>query len=148
MSSQLAIDGTESEPEPIILEGFCKCGCGERVEGRMQYKDSHRQRAYRRRVKAEMERVGLPALPSLRAAGVSRPTQDRNGDAQSGQNGPQRTRSGLQVSYRKAAAQVAAIFVSQGEPADDALSLAEHMLAPALSPRQREVLDQRQRRNQ
>lgn len=143
MSGQLAIDGTESQPEPIIRDGLCACGCDEEVGVGMKYKNgAHRQRAYRRRVKAEMERVGLPPLPSLRAAGVSRPTNGRNGDAPVARKGAQRSRSGLQVSYHKAVEHVADSLEVVIGPRATAVRVAEHTLAKALSPRQRARLEQ------
>jgi hypothetical protein len=57
MTGQLTIDGTEGEPA-APREGFCACLCGEPVKDRKFVNGAHRQRAYRARVKAEMERVG------------------------------------------------------------------------------------------
>lgn len=146
--SQLAIDGTEETPEPVIRDGFCKCGCGDEVGFGMQYKNgAHRQRAYRRRVKAEMERVGLPPLPSLRAAGVSRPTDERNGDVPQARKGAPRSRSGLQVSYPKAIKAAIALAERIETCGGDRDELAGQFMEDALSPRQREVLQQRQERN-
>lgn len=105
--SQLAIDGSEQVPPLVFGDGLCGCGCGASLVGRSaraKYVDrNHAQAAYRQRVKREMERVGLPALPSLRAAGVSRPTIDHNGDAENVQKRAVRRKpSGAQVSYFKA----------------------------------------------
>ena len=85
-----------------------------------------------------MLRVGLPASPSLRAARVSRPTGSRNGDAETAGNGPQRRRSGLQVSYRKAVEVVTAeLGVSRLQ--------VEMALEQALPAKQRQTLEQRER---
>lgn len=142
MTAQLHLDGSQSPPEPVIRKGFSRCGCGDRVEGFMEYKPAHRQRAYRRRVKAEMERAGLPASPSLRAAGVTRGTTRRNGDAPEPRNGALRSRSGLQVSYRKAVEALAEHFISRGEPYP--YVLARNIVKSTLSPRQQEILNERE----
>ncbi len=146
MTAQLTIDGTPP-PEPVIRDGFCGCGCGERVIDRLYLMPSHRQRAYRRRVRVEMERVGLPASPSLRAAGVSRPTGSRNGDAENGGKQPQRRRSGLQVSAPKMADVVAELLASHTYTLtlEECRDIAEQEVRRALSARQREVLEQRER---
>lgn len=107
----------------------------------MEYKPAHRQRAYRRRVKAEMERAGLPASPSLRAAGVSRGTTARNGDGERAASGAQ-TRSGLQVSYRKTLLALEDHLTSRGELYPQIL--ARNILKECLSPRQREILNERE----
>jgi hypothetical protein len=140
--AQLHLDGSESPPAPVIRKGFCRCGCGERVEGMMEYWPAHRQRAYRRRVKAEMERAGLPASPSLRAAGVTRGTTARNGDGENVGNGALRSRSGLQVSYRKAVEVLAEHFISRGEVYP--YVLARNIVKSTLSPRQRQILQARE----
>jgi hypothetical protein len=155
--SQLHLDGSESPPEPVIRKGFCRCGCGDRVEGFMEYRPAHRQRAYRRRVKAEMERAGLPASPSLRAAGVSRGTTARNGDAPAVRNGAlrPRSRSGLQVSYRKAVEAACRAIVAwhngQALSGGDhttwdhiAQEIAEEQVRASLSPRQQQILNERE----
>jgi hypothetical protein len=139
---QLEIDGAPP-PEPVLREGFCACGCGEAVNGRKFVSGAHRQRAYRARVKAEMERVGLPASPSLRAAGMSRPTPPRNGDAENAGKQPQRGRSGMQVSFPKAVAILEDFFDDSGYAYTHRLAV--KLLAAALSDRQREQLRERKR---
>ena len=143
MRGQLSIGGGDQAAEPVVRDGYCECGCGRSVAG---WRDGTRfasaacrQRHYRKRVKAEMERVGLPASPSLRAAGVSHPARARNGDAESAPNTPQRARSGLQVSYRKA------VEVLHAELGASKLSI-ELALERALPARQRATLEDRESR--
>lgn len=137
MKGQLTIDGTDDVWQPVMRDGYCGCGCGDAVlDGRTYLSATHRQRAYRRRVREEMVRVGLPASPSLRAARVSRPTGSRNGDAQTARNGSQRRRSGLQVSYFKA------VEVLTAEVGASRLQI-ELALEQALPARQRQILEQR-----
>ena len=146
-SMQLDLDGTSSPPERVVRKGFCGCGCGARVAGRSRYVDgAHRQRAYRAHVKREMERAGLPPLPSLRAAGVTRSTAARNGDAQTAGNGAlpaRRKPSGLQLSFWKAQRALERFLEAHDAEAPRNLSLA--ILSGALSDRQREQLHERKR---
>lgn len=145
---QLHLDGSQSPPEPVVRKGWCGCGCGGRVAGRSRFVNgAHRQRAYRARVKREMERAGLPPSPSLRVAKVARGTSERNGDAQIARNGPQTRRakpSGLQLAYYRAVAVVAAILEPDGELPGVAVREAEEILRPALSDRQRARLEERE----
>lgn len=65
----------------------CACGdCEEFVSrggnGRLEYAPGHRQRGYRKRVKAAMVASGLPAYPSLQVARMKGTINKRNGDAQ------------------------------------------------------------------
>lgn len=138
MTVQLALDGSETVPEPVIRKGYCGCGCGEQVSGRSLYVNpAHRQCEYRKRVKREMEHAGLPAAPSLRVARMSRGTSEDNGDAQMGQNGSQRSRSGVQISYHKAFK----ALTSETDLYDEQI---ERALKSALPERQRVLLEERE----
>jgi len=128
------------EREPPALR-YCKCPRKEPMDDlpdSLEYRDRNcRQRAYRARVKAEMERVNLPASPSLRAARVSRATTTHNGDAQIDRKRPLGGKpSGAQVSYFKA------IEVLHSELGVDRAAL-RSALRQALSATQRARLEGR-----
>lgn len=150
--AQLRIAGYEErgERQPPALR-YCKCPRKEPMDDlpdSLEYRDRNcRQRAYRARVKAEMERVGLPASPSLRAARVSRPTTTHNGDAEIDRKRPLRGKpSGAQLSYWKARRTLAEDYRRDGYTWEAAVAKAEHVLNPALPTRQREQLSQRERK--
>jgi hypothetical protein len=142
VTGQLAIDCGDkpvSEDRPATRRCGCPCKASiDHLGERAKYLDAnHGMRAYRARVKAEMQRVGLPPSPSLRAARVSRPTTDPNGESQKPRNTPQKGKpSGLQVSYYKLLGIVQDELNMEREHA-------EALLERALSARQREQLDQR-----
>lgn len=125
---QLTIDGCDPvDGRPAVR--VCKCSRKEPIDhlpAHVEYLDRNcRQRFYRERVRAEMERVGLPASPSLRAARVSRPTSTHNGDAETARK--QRLGgkpSGLQVSFPRAVETLASEFSLPPERVDAALRLA------------------------
>src|SRR5665213_1417609 len=80
---------------------LCACNCGQSLEGRdghVRYvSPAHQQRAYRKRQRDALKAAGLPtSLSELVHQAV--PTSSRNGDG----HRTARSRSGLQVSYRKA----------------------------------------------
>jgi hypothetical protein len=133
--------GVSDEAPPSVLKP-CECGeCDKLVStggnGRQRFFPGHRQRAYRKRVKTAMEARGLPASPSLRVARAPGPTGERNGDAKA-------TRSGLQVSYRKAVEAVAWILHDDLDIYyDEAYRRAEEALREQLSDKQRARLDAR-----
>jgi hypothetical protein len=109
-----------------------------------RYGDRCRQRAYREKVKREAEAAGLSPTLTLAEIQATNGTQRRNGDAQTRRKGAQRSRSGLQVSHRKAVDAVArAITHAREHQAVSAESLARRYLDSILSPRQREVLAER-----
>jgi hypothetical protein len=94
-----------------------------------------------------MERVNLPASPSLRAARVPRATTTHNGDAQiSRKRALNGKPSGAQVSYWKARRTLAEEYRRDGYTWEAAVAKAERVLNPVLSTRQREQLDQRSER--
>lgn len=131
-------------------ERFCECGCGQRLANdatsRTRYVDGrHRQHAYRERRNRELEAAGIPVRLSLRTARAARATSVRNGDAQTDVTRP-RSRSGLQVSYRKVLDLVACVIVEQYEqpvPDETARVWAEDLVRPLLPQRQRDRLEAR-----
>ena len=123
--------------------GKCKCGCDEDVEGRMQYRPRHRQRAYRKRVREAMESAGLPVAPSLHVAQGSTPTAGRNGDGSS--PAPARVRKPeVRIAYSK----LLEVWLDGLDPAwtnrylGDERDLRE-LLDPILTDKQRKALDER-----
>ncbi len=114
---------------------LCECGCGGSLVGyslRAKYLPGHRQRVYRRRVRARMEAAGLPASPSLRVAEAPSPTGNRIGDAQTRRERPQRRKGGVTVSYRRVVAAVEGELARLGVPG--AAAVAERAVMAALSP--------------
>lgn len=81
----------------------CGCGCGERFPaggGRRYVNERHRQRAYRRRVKAAAEARGLPGSLSLQSVEATGRAGRRNGDAEKGGERPiRRPRPGVTVYF-------------------------------------------------
>lgn len=112
-----------------------------------------RQAAYRARVKAEAERIGLRVAPTLTAVKAAGSTSERNGDAETHS---QRVRvgskpSGRQVSYRKTFGNLQERFVERASDHSrtplltpkEALNIALAALDESLSARQRERLEER-----
>ncbi len=105
---------------------LCACGCKASLEGKRK---GARYASPACRTRGWKREHGITGIRYVRAS----------------QNGSQR-RSGLQVSYRKAVDAVARclVLISPVAPgrADEE---AEAVLRPALSPRQRELLERRER---
>jgi hypothetical protein len=135
------VEGPDAERRPA--KRMCGCPCKKSIDhlalSAKYINPAHGQRAYRLRVKAEMERVGLPPLPSLRAAGVSRPTTHPNGETENDRKRPlSRKPSGAQVSYFKLVSDIPDEPMSKEE--------VERWITSKLSARQREQLNQRSER--
>jgi len=109
----------------------CACPKREPMAGmpstaKYRYPEICRKRAYREKLKREAEAVGLSVAPTLAAVRAAVTTNGRDGDAYTPAKRPQRRRTELRVSYRKAVEAIDA-----GRP-----------LSSVLSPKQRQVLEQ------
>jgi hypothetical protein len=120
----------------------CACPLEEPMVGmpasvKYRYGDRCRKRAYRAKLKREAERVGLQVAPTLKAVEAANRASARAGHAENARKRPQKRPTELRVSYRKA---VGILAVQLGLP-----TLAvESALEPALTPRQRRALFERE----
>lgn len=127
----------------------CACGCGKPLDGRasrVKYFDhACASRASRRKLTSDLADAGLPTrLNRSLLAGVMDSTANGHGD--SGTRA--RSRSGLQLSFRKAVDVLASYLAATGSPSIVAFSqptapkplIAEAILVEALSERQRQRL--------
>ena len=122
------------------MSRLCACGCGDPLDGRsaraLYVSRTHAQRAYRRRLIEDLRAAGLPTSVSRAQLGSSVPVTGGNGGAQT----PRRSRSGAQVSYRKAVevvAQALSKYSYLGGPMDGFIMDAENVLREALPEKQR-----------
>lgn len=80
-----------------VAAGDCGCGCGSDLPlnpGRRKYlNERHRQKAYRDRLEAEANALGVPSRLSLRTLQSPSTTRDRHADAPARRQRPQRRRS-------------------------------------------------------
>lgn len=119
----------------------CACPCRQPLGNRrkdVRYIDhKHAQRAYRARVKARAEEAGLPASMSLGAIKATKGTITHNGDGPSARKPRKARREQVRIGYQKALDALAAAF-------PDAKPGLERALRNALTPRQRQLLDQKE----
>jgi hypothetical protein len=88
-----------------VSERWCGCGCGASLVGRrvnVRYADPrHRQRAYRKRLLADLEAAGISALLSRSGVRSATGTNNRNGDGPVKRQGAKRRRApDPRVDYR------------------------------------------------
>jgi hypothetical protein len=114
----------------------CKCGCGELVEGRFDYRPKHRQRAWRQRVEQEAKAKGVSAHPTLGELRAMPNPSTRIRDAPAAGSGAQARPGGLQVSYYRAFNTFTALTGLDDHEI-------ERALRAALSDRQRAELERR-----
>lgn len=124
----------------------CACPRREPMDGmpataKYRHGSRCRQRAYEARVKRAAEAAGLSVAPSMRAVDAARGTNERQADAESSRKRPQRRRTELRVSYRKAVEVLTAAYAPKGHE-DESRQFIERTLADALPPRARAQVEQ------
>jgi len=137
----------------------CACPLGEPMDlmplsVKYRHGDRCRKRAYRAKLKGAAEAVGLQVAPTLRAVELMVSTRERDGHAENGRKRAQKRAPELRVSYPKAVEAMTERLVALIPPGVDLMDelssercreIAEEGLSTALSTRQREVLEQRER---
>lgn len=123
----------------------CACGCGQPLVGRrrgaLYVSKTHGQRAYRRRLAAELEAAGLPAALSLQTARATSTTTNGNGDRRRGRQraGSRRLTPGqVRYGHAKLLAALEDDYATLG--VDDPAARARELLWSLSTYRQREAI--------
>lgn len=128
-----ALDALRQRIEFEVLErvarGECGCGCGQPLDlggnGRARFVDTrHRQRHHKTKLRQLAEAAGVPVRLSLQTLDAVRTTDERRGDAETGEKRPRRRRAGVTVYFpsAEAAAAAAAALGALAEPIERALA--------------------------
>ncbi len=134
----------------LLMPRLCACGCGRSMDGRssraIYFSHACAQRVSRRKLQRELNDAGLPTrLNRSLIVSATVPSQNDHGDRET----RSRSRSGLQVSYRKAVDAMAERLAhligdyglaEVGKPEDHARRIAESTMSRCLSERQRQRL--------
>lgn len=133
------------------MSRVCACPRRELMDGmpltaKYRHPESCRKRAYRAKVKARAEAAGFKREMSLGDLDMATGTGGRAGDAETTRKPRQRRRVELRVSYRKAVEALTDSFAFLAPITGDldCRRIVEQGLRTALSPKQRELLNEQE----